>query len=170
MCGERTVPSHEYWMSQAIDCAKQAELIGEVPVGAIIVKENQIIGRGYNQVISQSDASAHAEIQAIKNTGKNLNNYRLVETTLYVTLEPCMMCVGAIVHARIKQVVFGAYDKKTGMAGTCENCFDKPYHNHQVETLGGVLEQECAQLLQNFFKTRRKAKKLNNAAVSHLLD
>ncbi len=95
----------------------------------------------------------------IKNTGNSINNYRLVNTTLYVTLEPCMMCVGAIVHARISQVVFAAYDKKTGMAGTCENCFDKPYHNHQVKVQGGVLEQNCAELLQNFFKKRRVAKK-----------
>jgi tRNA(adenine34) deaminase len=146
-------------MAKAIECAKQAELIDEVPVGAVIVKDNQIIGSGFNQVISQNDATAHAEIQAIKNTGKTIDNYRLVNTTLYVTLEPCMMCVGAIVHARINQVVFGAYDKKTGMAGTCENCFEKPYHNHQVKVQGGVFEQDCAHLLQEFFKKRRLAKK-----------
>ncbi len=159
MYGEKIVHSHEFWMKKAMDCAKQAELIDEVPVGAVIVKDNEMIGYGYNQVISLNDASAHAEIQAIKNTGKSINNYRLVNTTLYVTLEPCMMCVGAIVHARISQVVFAAYDKKTGMAGTCENCFDKPYHNHQVEVQGGVLEKDCANLLQRFFKKRRQAKK-----------
>jgi len=146
-------------MAQAVECAKQAELIDEVPVGAIIVKDDKIIGSGYNQVISNHDASAHAEVQAIRNTGKNMKNYRLVDTVLYVTLEPCMMCVGAIVHARIGQIVFGAFDKKTGMAGTCENCFDKPYHNHQVEIVGGVLEQDCSQLLQQFFKYRRADKK-----------
>ena len=170
MYGEKTVHSHEYWMAKAIDSAKQAQLMDEVPVGAVIVKDNQIIGSGYNQVITQSDASAHAEIQAIKNTGKAIDNYRLVNTTLYVTLEPCMMCVGAIVHARIEKVVFGAYDKKTGMAGTCENCFDNAFHNHQVKVQGGVLEQDCVKLLQGFFKARRKEKKLNNAAESHQLD
>ena len=142
-----------------MESAKQAESIDEVPVGAIIVKGNKIIGSGYNQVISQNDASAHAEIQAIRNTGLKLNNYRLVDTTLYVTLEPCMMCVGAIVHARISQVVFGAFDKKTGMAGTCENCFDNPNHNHQVKIKGGVLEKNCAQLLRCFFKLKRMKNK-----------
>jgi len=167
------VHSHEYWMTKAIECAQQAELVDEVPVGAVIVKDNKIIGSGYNQVVNHSDATAHAEIQAIKNTGKSIKNYRLVNTTLYVTLEPCMMCVGAIVHARVEQVVFGAYDKKTGMAGTCENCFDKPYHNHHVKIIGGILEQDCSKLIQQFFKRRRtdkKAGKISNAVESHQQD
>ncbi|MCF6288376.1 MAG: tRNA adenosine(34) deaminase TadA [Proteobacteria bacterium] len=145
----------EYWMQKAIEVAKQAQELDEVPVGAIIVRDNNIIGQGYNQVITQSDATAHAEIQAIRAAGKQINNYRLINTTLYVTLEPCMMCVGAIVHARIQQIVFAAFDQKTGMAGTRDNCFDKPYHNHKVTIIGGILEINCAQLLQQFFKARR---------------
>lgn len=145
----------EYWMQQAITMAKKAEKCDEVPVGAIIVKDNQIIGTGYNQVITHNDASAHAEIQAIRNAGKNIDNYRIINTKLYVTLEPCMMCVGAIVHARISEIIFGAYDPKTGMAGTQDNCFEKPYHNHQVTIAGGVLEDECAELLKGFFRGKR---------------
>ncbi len=148
--------NHQLWMKKAIEMAKKAEKNDEVPVGAIIVKDNKVIGSGYNRVVNDCDASAHAEIQAIRNTGLAIENYRLVDTTLYVTLEPCMMCVGAIVHARISHVVFGAYDQKTGMAGTRENCFDKAYHNHKVEITGGILELNCAQLLQQFFKKRRK--------------
>jgi len=145
----------EYWMKQAIIMAAKAENIDEVPVGAIIVKDNKIIGEGFNQVISTNDATAHAEIQAIRNAGKQIDNYRIVDTKLYVTLEPCMMCVGAIIHARISDIIFGAFDPKTGMAGTKDNCFEKPYHNHQVNIKGGVLELDCARQLKNFFKNKR---------------
>lgn len=147
--------SDEQWMKQAISMAKKAESIGEVPVGAIIVKDNKIIGSGYNQVITNNDASAHAEIQAIRDAGKRIENYRIIETTLYVTLEPCMMCVGAMVHSRIGKIVFGAYDPKTGMAGTKDNCFEKPYHNHSVEIVGGVFELDCARQLKTFFRRKR---------------
>lgn len=147
--------SDEYWMQEAIKLAKQAQAIDEVPVGAIIVKDNKIIGSGYNQVITQNDASAHAEVQAIRDTGKKIQNYRIIDTTLYVTLEPCMMCVGTMIHARIKRVVFGAFDHKTGVVQTKDNCFDKNYHNHKVEYTGGVLELDCARLLKNFFKNKR---------------
>jgi tRNA(adenine34) deaminase len=145
----------EYWMQEAIRMADKAREIGEVPVGAILVKNNEIIGRGYNQVIIKNDPTAHAEVQAIRNAGSQLSNYRLIDTKLYVTLEPCMMCVGAIVHARITQIVFGAYDPKTGMAGTQDNCFEKPYHNHLVKIKGGILEKECAHQLTSFFKRKR---------------
>lgn len=144
-----------YWMEQAVKMASKAENIDEVPVGAIIVRNNEIIGKGYNQVITNSDASAHAEIQAIRDAGKAIKNYRIIDTTLYVTLEPCMMCVGAMVHARIGKIVFGAYDPKTGMAGTKDNCFEKPYHNHSVEIIGGVLELDCARQLKAFFRKKR---------------
>ena len=146
---------HEYWMQKAIEMAKKAQVSDEVPVGAIIVLEDKLIGQGYNQVISNNDASAHAEIQAIRNAGQAIKNYRVVKSTIYVTLEPCMMCVGAIVHARIDNIVFGAYDQKTGMAGTRDNCFEKPYHNHKVNIHGGILELNCAQLLKQFFKAKR---------------
>ena len=145
----------EYWMQQAIEQARLAEEQDEVPVGAIIVKDNQIIGKGHNLVISNHDSSAHAEIQAIRDAGKSIANYRIINSTLYVTLEPCMMCVGAIVHARISKIVFAAYDPKTGMAGTQDNCFSKPYHNHQVTVVGGILDKECADFLREFFKKKR---------------
>jgi tRNA(adenine34) deaminase len=151
----------EYWMQQAIVCARKAQLIDEVPVGAIVVKNQQIIGSGYNRVITSNDACAHAEILAIRNAGIEQGNYRLPDVELYVTLEPCMMCVGAMVHARIKRVIFGAFDHKTGMAGTKDNCFNKPYHNHKVEITGGILELDCARLLKEFFKQKRLANKDN---------
>ena len=145
-----------YWMAIAIEMAKMAEITGEVPVGAIIVKDDRVLGRGYNRVISQHDACGHAEILAIRHASDKIHNYRLVDVKLYVTLEPCMMCVGAMVHARIDTVIFGAYDQKTGMAGTRDNCFDKPYHNHKVKIRGGILELDCARLLKDFFKKKRK--------------
>ena len=146
----------EYWMYQAIKNAHISEQNNEVPVGAIIVKNKEIIGNGYNLMISNNDSSAHAEIQALRSAGEQIQNYRIINATLYVTLEPCMMCVGAMVHARIQRVVFGAYDHKTGMAITKDTCFEKDYHNHKVEVQGGVLEKECANLLKEFFKKRRK--------------
>ena len=156
---DKSIMDDKYWMQKSIHMASQAEAIDEVPVGAIIVRNNEIIGSGYNQVITNSDASAHAEIQAIRNAGKFIKNYRIIDTTLYVTLEPCMMCVGAMVHARINKIVFGAYDPKTGMAGTKDNCFEKPYHNHSVEIIGGVLELDCSRQLKAFFKKKRTIKK-----------
>ncbi len=147
--------SDEYWMQQAMKQAQLAQAQDEVPVGAILVKDNQMIGKGHNLVISNNDPSAHAEIQAIRDAGKNIKNYRIIQSKLYVTLEPCMMCVGAIVHARISEIIFGAYDPKTGMAGTQDNCFDKSYHNHKVTIVGGILELDCARQLKMFFKKKR---------------
>ncbi|MCB1594060.1 MAG: tRNA adenosine(34) deaminase TadA [Xanthomonadales bacterium] len=145
-------------MSKAIEQALKAESIGEVPVGAVIVKNNELIATGYNQVITLNDSSAHAEVMALRNAGSNIGNYRVVDTTLYVTLEPCMMCAGAMVYARISRLVFGAFDQKTGVISSRDDCFDKPYHNHKVEYQGGVLADECAQLLKDFFKGRRSLK------------
>ena len=121
--------SDEFWMQHAINNAHISEQNNEVPVGAVIVKNNEIIGSGHNLMISNNDASAHAEIQALRLAGKNIQNYRLIDSTLYVTLEPCMMCVGAMVHARLNRVVFGAFDHKTGMAITKDKCFDISEHN-----------------------------------------
>ena len=143
------------WMSEAISLAKYAAQQDEVPVGCVIVRENKIIGKGWNQSISSNDPSAHAEIVALRDAGKTINNYRLLDTTLYVTLEPCLMCVGAMIHARIKKLVFGAYDPKTGAAGSGFNLLEDTRHNHVVDVEGGVLEQECAELLQAFFQQRR---------------
>lgn len=147
--------SDEFWMKQAIINARISEKIDEVPVGAVIVKNNEVIGNGYNLMITNNDASAHAEIQALRSAGERLNNYRVVDATLYVTLEPCMMCVGAMVHARLNRVVFGAFDHKTGMVITKDTCFDKDYHNHKIEVQGGILEMECSGLLKDFFKKKR---------------
>jgi len=149
----------EHWMRQAIELANKAASEDEVPVGAVIVKNNQLIGEGWNQPIQSHDPCAHAEIMAIRDAGQALNNYRLIDTTLYVSLEPCSMCVGAMIHARIKRIVFGAYDLKTGAAGSALNLVDDPVHNHKIDVLGGVLEVECRQLLQMFFKRKRELKK-----------
>lgn len=145
----------EGWMQQAIELAQKAEAEDEVPVGALIIKDNQLIAEGWNQPIQSSDPSAHAEMMALRNAGQALNNYRLIDTTLYVTLEPCSMCVGAMIHARVKRLVFGAYDLKTGAAGSAINLIHDPIHNHKIGVLGGVLETENKELLQAFFKRKR---------------
>ena len=148
--------SDEYWMQQALMLAQKAELQDEVPVGAVIVKDNQLIAEGWNQPIQSNDPSAHAELMAMRNAGQALNNYRLTDTTLYVTLEPCSMCVGAIIHSRVKRLVFGAYDMRTGATGSAIDLIGASFHNHKVEVQGGVLEDDCRQMLQSFFKKRRK--------------
>jgi tRNA(adenine34) deaminase len=142
-------------MHEALALAEHAMQQQEVPVGAIVVLEGNIIGKGWNQPIAKHDPSAHAEIMALRDAAKFIGNYRLVETTLYVTLEPCLMCVGAMLHARVKRVVFGAYDPKTGAAGSVFNMFADNRHNHVVEVQGGVLEKPSAELLQTFFRQRR---------------
>lgn len=144
------------WMQQALDLAKHAESKGEVPVGAILVSEdNQILGRGWNQVLHTHDPSAHAEIIALREAGLALQNYRLNNSSLYVTLEPCCMCAGAIVHARIKRLVFGCRDVKAGAAGSVYNLTSGISLNHQVQVDEGILQVECASLLSDFFKTKR---------------
>lgn len=147
--------SDEYWMSLALEQAKLAENIGEVPVGAVLVKDNKLIASGYNQVIKNNNPSSHAEIVTMTLAGSALNNYRLNDTTLYVTLEPCPMCAGALVHARVRRLVFGAYDPKTGAAGSIMNIVDNIQLNHRVKIAGGVLEDKCATILRNFFSKRR---------------
>lgn len=145
----------EYWMQQAIELAHRAESEDEVPVGAVIVKDNKLIAEGWNHPIQSHDPSAHAEMVAIRAAGDFLQNYRLTGTTLYVTLEPCSMCVGAMIHARISRLVFGAYDPKTGAAGSAFNLLSSDKHNHVVTVSGGVLEQSCREILQTFFRNRR---------------
>jgi len=145
----------EKWMSFALQQAIKAEKEGEVPVGAILVKEGRLISAAYNQPISTNDATAHAEIQLLRDAGKKLKNYRLNETSLYVTLEPCAMCLGAIMHARIKRVIFGAYDQKTGVCGSSENLVNAQCFNHKITLVSGVLETESKKLLKNFFTSRR---------------
>ena len=147
--------SDENWMRYALQLAQQAALQGEVPVGAVLVQDDNILGEGWNQPISLKDPSAHAEMLAMRAAGQVAANYRLPNTTLYVTLEPCCMCAGAMIHARIARVVFGAYDPKTGAAGSLFSVLNDPRHNHQVQISGGVLAEECAELLRTFFRERR---------------
>ena len=151
---------HEKYMQEAIKMAKEAQLIGEVPVGAVIVDDNgAIIARGMNRVIIDNDPSSHAEIVAMRKAGSSIKNYRFVNLSLYVTLEPCVMCSGAIIHGRFKNLIFGAYDKKTGACGSVFDVISDTRHNHRVNVIGGVCENECKEMLQSFFKQRREAHK-----------
>ena len=143
------------WMQYAIREANIAKDKGEVPVGSIIVHNNQIIAKAHNFPISKNDPTAHAEIEVLRKAGKKLLNYRLPKTTLYVTLEPCTMCLGAMIHARIERVVFGASDPKSGVCGSTIDLSSESIFNHQISVSGGVLEHECKDILQSFFKIRR---------------
>ena len=143
------------YMRLAIEQARLAGAQGEVPVGAVLVHKEQVIGRGFNQSITLHDPSAHAEMVAIRAAAQSLENYRIPESTLYITLEPCAMCCGAMLHARVKRVVFGATDPKTGMAGSVSNLFAMKQINHQTEVQAGVLADECGELLKEFFRQRR---------------
>lgn len=144
------------WMRHALTLADKAESIGEVPVGACVVLNGELIGEGFNTPITDNDPSAHAELNAVKEAASTVQNYRLIDATLYVTLEPCSMCAGMLVHARVKRVVFGAKDAKTGAAGSVMNLLQHPALNHQLEVVSGVLADECANKLSDFFRKRRK--------------
>ncbi len=143
-------------MRYAIRLAKRAEDQGEVPVGAVLIKDEQCVAEGWNQPILHHDPTAHAEISALRQAGKALQNYRLNDVTLYVTLEPCVMCMGAISHARIKRLVFGAFDPKRGAVCHALSLCNVSFLNHKVEWVGGVLERSCSELLVSFFRERRK--------------
>ncbi len=143
------------FMQLALDLAKQAAALGEVPVGAIVVKDNVVIGRGGNSPIALHDPTAHAEIMAMREAAAYLGNYRLVDCTLYVTLEPCAMCSGAMQHARIAKLVYGASDPKTGACGSVVNLMAEPKLNHHTEVIGGILAVECGAVLSDFFRQRR---------------
>ncbi len=145
-------------MRHGIGSALRAQDQGEVPVGAVLVRQEQMVGEGWNSSITLSDPTAHAEIMAIRHTALKLQNYRLPGMTLYVTLEPCPMCVGAMIHARIERLVFGAYDPKTGAAGSVFELANARAHNHNHRITGGVLQNECASLLREFFRSRRTKK------------
>lgn len=144
-------------MRHALGLAQKAADQGEVPVGAVLIRDGDILGEGWNQPITLHDPSAHAEMLAIRAAGLAAGNYRLPDTTLYVTLEPCPMCVGAMIHARVARVVFGAFDPKTGAAGSAFHLLADEKHNHRIAVSGGVLEVECAEMLKAFFRTRRQA-------------
>lgn len=143
-------------MRRALELARHAENLGEVPVGAVLVGRDGLVAEGRNAPVASSDPTAHAEIQALRAAGKALHNYRLPGTTLYVTMEPCPMCAGALVHARVSRLVFGVQDFRAGAAGTVFDIVRAPEVNHRLEVTGGVLESECRKLVQDFFRARRK--------------
>ena len=150
-------PRYEHFMKMAIDQAIVAGQMGEVPVGAVIVDaDNQLIAQDHNRTISSCDPSAHAEINVLRAAARQIQNYRLLSTTLYVSIEPCAMCMGAIVHARVKAVVFGATDPKWGAAGSLYHLGQDPRLNHQVEIVKGICEDQCRFVIQEFFRNRRK--------------
>ncbi|MCK9088216.1 tRNA adenosine(34) deaminase TadA [Haemophilus influenzae] len=161
----------EKMMRYALELADKSEALGEIPVGAVLVDDaRNIIGEGWNLSIVQSDPTAHAEIIALRNGAKNIQNYRLLNSTLYVTLEPCTMCAGAILHSRIKRLVFGASDYKTGAIGSRFHFFDDYKMNHTLEITSGVLAEECSQKLSTFFQKRREEKKIEKALLKSLSD
>ncbi|MDC0599537.1 tRNA adenosine(34) deaminase TadA [Candidatus Pseudothioglobus singularis] len=145
----------EKWMQIAIAEAKLAIKEKEIPVGSVLVQNEKIIAQAHNQPIGKNDPTAHAEIQLLRKAGKQLENYRLGGSTLYVTLEPCAMCFGAIIHARIERIVFGALDPKTGVCGSCLDLNKEDFFNHKISITGGVLDKECSDLLRLFFKSKR---------------
>lgn len=147
------------FMQLAIVLAKQAAEQGEVPVGAVVVRDGNIIGRGYNKPIANQDPTAHAEIQALRDAAEYLGNYRLVDCSLYVTLEPCVMCTGAIQHARISRLIYGASDPKTGACGSVVNLMEEEKLNHHCEVMSGVMKDACGSLLTDFFRARREKQK-----------
>lgn len=147
--------SDRYFMQLALQQAAQGAALGEVPVGAVLVQAGEVVGQGFNQPISLHDPSAHAEMQAIRMAARQLGNYRLPDTTLYVTLEPCSMCAGLLVHARIARVVYAATEPRAGMAVSQGRFFEQPFLNHRVVVEGGVLADESAALLRDFFRQRR---------------
>lgn len=149
----------EFWMQRALALAQHAADHDEVPVGALLVRGEEVLGEGWNQPIASNDPTAHAEIIALRAAGAREHNYRLPGTTLYVTLEPCAMCVGAMIHARIERLVFGAPDPKTGAAGSVFDLLQAPQHNHRIEVMAGVLSEPCGALLTNFFRLRRSNSK-----------
>ncbi|MFA3762037.1 tRNA adenosine(34) deaminase TadA [Yersinia sp. 2544 StPb PI] len=151
--------SDEYWMLRALTLALRAQEEGEVPVGAVLVLGNQVIGEGWNKSIRDNDPTAHAEIMALRQGGQVVQNYRLLEATLYVTLEPCVMCAGAMIHSRIRRLVYGANDLKTGAAGSLVDILRHPGMNHQIEVSAGVLAETCSHQLSAFFRLRREQQK-----------
>ncbi|WP_034474650.1 tRNA adenosine(34) deaminase TadA [Aestuariibacter salexigens] len=151
------------WMRHAMELAQQAAEVGEVPVGAVVVYNGEMIGQGFNHPIGRHDPSAHAEMLALRDAAVRVGNYRLLGATLYVTLEPCPMCAGLLVHSRIQRLVFGASDAKTGAIESAMRLLEHPSHNHKVEVMGGVLAEQCGKLLSDFFRARRAQIKAEKA-------
>ena len=162
MTKEDSVPD-TFWMSEALSLAQRAHDEGEVPVGAVVVRDGQVIGRGWNRNIDLNDPSAHAEIMAMREAGAAIGNYRLSGCSLYVTLEPCPMCAGAMIHARLERIVYGASDPKTGAAGGKFDLLRDPAHNHAPAVEGGCLANECSARLKSFFRERRKSETVSSS-------
>ena len=150
-----TDPRHEHYMKQALQLAAQAGERGEVPVGAVLVRDDKVLGTGTNSPITLNDPTAHAEIQALRDAARTTGNYRLPGTTLYVTIEPCTMCVGALIHARIALLVFGAREPRAGAVVSQHRLLQSPAHNHRIDHIEGILQAECAQQIQQFFQAKR---------------
>jgi len=146
---------HDFWMQKALEEAKKSLSKNEVPVGAVIIFDGVIIGRGHNQPILKTDPTSHAEIEAIRNASEKMKNYRLNGADLYVTLEPCAMCFGAIIHSRISNIFFGASDQKSGVCGSCEDLSEKKYFNHKPHIIGQIMANECSKILKDFFIAKR---------------
>ena len=153
--GETENPSDELFMEEALRAARRALTAGEVPVGAVVVHDGKIVGRGWNRNLSESDPTAHAEIVALREAGTNVGNHRLGQCELFATIEPCAMCAGAMVHARLRRLVFGADDPKAGAVHSVMSVLNHPKRNHQMEVRGGVLAGRCAEVMQEFFRNRR---------------
>lgn len=148
-------PEHEFWMRQALALAGQAEKLGEIPVGALVVRDGQLIGTGFNRPIASHDPTAHAEIVAMRDAAERLQNYRLPDSVLYVTIEPCTMCVGAMLHARVDTLVFGATEPRAGAVVSQLELAEQGFFNHRIKVVAGVLDEECGAMMQEFFRRRR---------------
>lgn len=160
------IKQDESWMREALKLADYAESLGEVPVGAVVVLDGEVIGRGWNQPITGHDPTAHAEIIALRDAAERLENYRMPRAELFVTIEPCTMCAGAIVHSRVSRVVYGATEEKSGAVTSNCSLFSQPWLNHKVELAAGVLAQECSEKISNFFRRRREEKKAAKRSAS----
>ncbi len=150
-----SLPDDDYWMQQALTLAQQAAACGEVPVGALLVRDGEVIGAGHNQPITACDPTAHAEIVALRDAARRVGNYRLPGATLYVTIEPCSMCVGAMMHARVARLVYGAAEPRAGAVESALTLAAAPHFNHRLESVGGVLAEACGALMREFFRGRR---------------
>ena len=157
MAGYPTAPAHEHWMRLALHQAERAVECGEVPVGAVVVHEGRVVGAGFNQPIGAADPTAHAEVLALRQAARELGNYRMTGSTLYVTVEPCLMCAGAMVHARVDTLVYGTTEPKAGAVRSVMRALDHLALNHRVQVVGGVLDNECRGVMQEFFKGKREA-------------
>lgn len=157
--------SDDYWMARALELAERGKAVGEVPVGAVLVSEDQVVGEGWNQPISACDPTAHAEIIALRQAAGRQQNYRLPGTCLYVTLEPCTMCVGALVHARIERLVYGTTEPKAGVIESQSRLLESEYYNHRINCQGGVMATECQHQLSEFFRQRRASIKAQKQAA-----